>query len=336
MYVTRTPIAFLGDAARGFGAVVERARPRRGARRALDNAQRRALRPMTHCAAVETRGEGCSSMAVVHERLDGPDAWPDRTAGALGRPHGAAAAHGVGEPAGDAVRRSMLEALAAMPLAAGLDRSALRALADAGSLVRLARGDTAYAAGDAADTLYLVVCGKIQLWLPARDARSGDGGQRLLALVQPGDVFGQAEALLRRRRELTARAGEPTTLVVIERSRLEPALVRHPALAVALLRETSRWLHRLIGDLWRYGQDSAGRRLARYLLEHLVDMRGNAGRVHWTDRKAAVASQLSITPETLSRELGRLKSSTIVSEDAGEVVVHDIGRLRAVAADDAD
>ena len=88
--------------------------------------------------------------------------------------------------AGQNVREDPADVLSQAPLFAGLDDEAAAALRSSMSPVTLARGDVLFLEGEPGDRLYVVIDGKIKL-----GRASPDGRENLLAILGPGEMFGE-------------------------------------------------------------------------------------------------------------------------------------------------
>jgi len=91
-------------------------------------------------------------------------------------------------PNGPDQRRTsgMDDALHMAPLFAGLDNDAADALRSTMTEVELARGRMLFQEGDPGDALYVMISGKIKLVRKANDGR-----ENLLAVLGPGEMFGE-------------------------------------------------------------------------------------------------------------------------------------------------
>ena len=76
--------------------------------------------------------------------------------------------------------------LAHTPLFAALDEEAAAALRATMTDIRIEKGDTLFHEGEPGDRLFVIVDGKIKL-----GASSGDGRETLLAVLGPGEMFGE-------------------------------------------------------------------------------------------------------------------------------------------------
>ena len=95
----------------------------------------------------------------------------------------------------------------------------------------VAFGDIVFAEGDVGDSMYLVVAGKARV--VGRDVKSGEAS---LALLGPGEYFGEGALLSDDLRSSTIRASEDLVLLRLDREDFRLAATRCPALREAMLR----------------------------------------------------------------------------------------------------
>ena len=89
--------------------------------------------------------------------------------------------------------------------------SLLRDLAAHGSELHLIRGDVLFREGDVADSLYLVVSGRVAIAI----ANPIDHRETVVSLMDAGDLFGEMSMLDDGTRSALARALEPSTVFAI-------------------------------------------------------------------------------------------------------------------------
>jgi hypothetical protein len=97
-------------------------------------------------------------------------------------------------------------------------------------------GDYIYKEGDAAGGMYLVEEGKVEL------VRSFAGEEVRLAVVEPGDFFGDASLFEGTPRETSARAASAARLLKLEGPEVQDLLKRDPEIALRMVRRLSRRL----------------------------------------------------------------------------------------------
>lgn len=111
----------------------------------------------------------------------------------------------------------------------------LQALAQAGHSRDYQAGDIVFSAGDPGDGLYLVESGRVQI-----SALVSETEARVLAVIGPGDFFGEMAVLDDAPRSATARVEADTKAWFLSRDEFLQLLDRRPRLALDLIREFSR------------------------------------------------------------------------------------------------
>ena len=110
----------------------------------------------------------------------------------------------------------------------------LKALAVAGQTRTLVRGDVLFAEGDEPDQLYVVLAGRLAI-----ANRSVDGRESVLALMEPGDLFGELAMLDGLPRSAEARALEPSRVLAVPYGPVRALFEREPSLLWSVVRMLS-------------------------------------------------------------------------------------------------
>jgi CRP/FNR family cyclic AMP-dependent transcriptional regulator len=131
------------------------------------------------------------------------------------------------------------DVLASAPLFAALDAEAAAALRHSMIEVDLPKGEVLFTEGEPGDRLYVIADGKIKL-----GATSADGRETLLAILGPGDMFGELSLFDPGPRTATATALTDATLLGLGHDDLQPWLTGRPGVGPALLRALARRLRR--------------------------------------------------------------------------------------------
>ena len=161
--------------------------------------------------------------------------------------------------------------LGRMPVFAGLSDEARGALAERLSRRPERRSSVVFEEGEPGDRVFLILAGKVKI-----SRRSTDGRENLLAVLGPGDIFGELSLFDPGPRTATATAVTDVELASLEHSALKPWLTERPEAAELLLRVLARRLRRTneaMGDL--VFTDVPGR-VAKQLLD-LADRFGVPG-----------------------------------------------------------
>jgi NTE family protein len=134
--------------------------------------------------------------------------------------------------------------LAAVPLFAGLDEAALRAVEAELEFVSFAGGSVLFSQGDEGDDLYIVAAGRLRA-----SVRDSDGRDRVVAFMAPGETAGEMAVISGERRTATIVAARDSDVWRLNRASFESLLARYPAISLALnkllVARLRRAVHRL-------------------------------------------------------------------------------------------
>src|SRR4028118_1761445 len=124
-------------------------------------------------------------------------------------------------------------------LFSGLDDDAAESLRASMSDVRIRRGEALFREGDSGDRLYVVTDGKIKL-----GRSSADGRENLLAILGPGQMFGELSLFDPGPRSATATAVTDCALMSLGHDELLRWLTDQPHVARALLHQLAARLRK--------------------------------------------------------------------------------------------
>jgi CRP-like cAMP-binding protein len=148
------------------------------------------------------------------------------------------------------------------PLFTALDDEAAASLQAMMQPVRLARGEVLFAEGDQGDRLYVISEGKIKL-----GRTSSDGRENLLAILGPGEMFGELSLFDPGPRTATATSVGDSALIGLSNDALPGWLLQHPEVAAQLLRALARRLRRTNDSLADLVFSDVPGRVAKALLD---------------------------------------------------------------------
>ncbi len=128
-------------------------------------------------------------------------------------------------------------------------------------ITKYARSATVFAQGDPASDVFYVQLGSIKL-----SVLSKTGKEAVVAILGPGDFFGEGCLAGQPRRMATASALSASTVLVIEKSQMQAMIHSEPALAERFLTHMLARNIRIEEDLIDQLFNSSEKRLARALL----------------------------------------------------------------------
>ena len=220
--------------------------------------------------------------------------------------------------------------LANTPLFAALDDDAAAALRSCMNETKVARGRTLFNEGDPGDKLYVVTEGKIKLGRTAADGR-----ENLLAVLGPGEMFGELSLFDPGPRTATATAVTDTTVLGLGHGDLQPWLTGRPEVASHLLGALAQRLRRTNEAMADLVFSDVPGRVAKALLDlaRRFGVQAEDG-LHVTHdlTQEELAQLVGASRETVNKALADFASRGFLRLEARAVVILDIERLSRRAA----
>ena len=224
-------------------------------------------------------------------------------------------------------QRSMTDALAEVPLFAGLDSDGLASLVRGMRVRRFRHGETVFHIGDPGDALFIVMSGSIKITLPA-----DSGDEAILATLRPGDFFGELALLDGAARSATAIAIEPTQTFILPRDRFRELIATEPVMREALLATLAAEVRRLTHHVEElHFLDITGR-----LASRLVRLAAESGAARLADgsirlagplTQGDLAAMIGSTRQSVNKLLGIFAEDGVIRLEKDGIVVLDLDRL---------
>ena len=226
---------------------------------------------------------------------------------------------------------SMTDALAAVPLFAGLDATGLASLTRGMRVRRFRRGETIFHVGDPGDALFIVMAGTIKITLPA-----DTGDEAILATLRPGDFFGELALLDGAPRSATAVAIEPTETYILARERFRELISSEPIMREALLATLAAEVRRLTHHVEElHFLDITGR-----LASRLARLAGESGAAKLADgsirllgplTQGDLAAMIGCTRQSVNKLLGMFSDDRLIRLERDRIVILDLDGLARAA-----
>ena len=202
-----------------------------------------------------------------------------------------------------------LEILRRTPLFANLDDAAFALLTDDIQEIDLSRNAVLFYEGDQDDQLFAVLSGKVKLGRTAADGR-----ENMVAIMGPGDVFGEMALFDPSPRSTNAVAVSETRLAAIKHESFKRAQQLDPTISDQVIKTLARRL-----------------RLAKALLD-LADRFGRPATdgvlVAHELTQEELAQLVGASRETVNKALAEFVSRGWIRLEARAVVILDLPRLR--------
>ena len=212
------------------------------------------------------------------------------------------------------------------PLFASLDDEAFAALTEEITEVNLSRGATLFYEGDPGDQLYFIVSGKMKLGRTASDGR-----ENLVAVMGPGEIFGEMALFDPSPRSTSATAVSETRLDGLKHENLRKVIQRSPEVSAQLLQALARRLRRTNENLADLVFSDVPGRVAKALLD-LADRFGRPAAdgllVAHDLTQEELAQLVGASRETVNKALAEFVQRGWIRLEARAVVILDLQRLK--------
>ena len=218
-----------------------------------------------------------------------------------------------------------IDVLRRAPLFSALDDEAATALRGSLAETTLRRGEVLFHEGDSGDRLYIVLDGKVKL-----GRSSSDGRENLLAIMGPGQMFGELSLFDPGPRSATVTAVTDATFGSLSHEDLLKWLDGRAQVARGLLAQLASRLRKsndVVADL--VFSDVPGR-----VAKALIDLADRFGRtaddgihVHHDLTQEELAQLVGASRETVNKALADFASRGWVRLEPRSVVIMDLERL---------
>ena len=219
----------------------------------------------------------------------------------------------------------MDDALMQAPLFSALDAEAAAALRASMVERRVPRGSVIFSEGEAGDRMYVVLDGKVKL-----GQTSTDGRESLLAVLGPGEVFGELSLFDPGPRTATATAVTDVVVIGLGHDNLRPWLAGRPEVAESLLQALAQRLRRTNEALADLVFSDVPGRVAKQLLD-LADKFGQPSPegvvVHHDLTQEELAQLVGASRETVNKALADFAHRGWIRLEGKSVLICDSERL---------
>lgn len=213
-----------------------------------------------------------------------------------------------------------LDRLQAIPIFDCLSGTQLHLLARMSLERSYGKGMLVFLKGDQPTGLFVVISGTLKI-----ACQSTRGGEKVIDLPAPGQVFGEAALLLGSPYPYYAAALSPARLLYIDGAALFNLIGTSPTFAQRMMMHIAQGISVVLGDLEDYCMRDSRQRVARYLLDR--DDAGDGAPIGFPTLRHVLASRLGMTPESLSRAMRDLEEAGMIKATKRFTRVIDRERL---------
>lgn len=189
---------------------------------------------------------------------------------------------------------------------------------------RFGDGQTIFLRGDPGSSLMAVTAGRVRI-----SVSSSEGREVLLAVVGPGDVFGEMSVLDGGPRSADATAACDCRVLTLDRRDLQPLLHRSPDAALRLCQLLCERIRSATEKLEGLATLPVAARLARLLL---MQSEQHGPRVAVGLSQSDLGRLIGASRQKVNMHLGRWAADGLVDRHPGSLRIRDHGGLAEIAA----
>lgn len=218
----------------------------------------------------------------------------------------------------------VIRLLREVPYFTGLQQTDLAPLAAACRLRQYRTNQVIFHRGDPGDTLHMIRSGRVKIVLA-----SPSGEEVLLALMGPGDFFGELSLLDGRPRSATAITGGPTVTLTLAREEFIPVLLRTAALAHQVMLALGTRIRRtnlLLGDSAFLEVRSRVERRLLDLAKTTERIEQRAGSTGIRITQTELAAMVGASRESVNRILRSLEAKGLIALERGRIRLEGLNR----------
>ena len=213
--------------------------------------------------------------------------------------------------------------LSRVPLFSSLTPEEIQRIARGTREINATKGDILFHKGDLPTGFHLIAHGQIKLGFT-----SAQGTEKVIAILGPGQTFGEAVMFMDRPYPVFAQALNDTRLLHISKQVMLDELERDPRFSRKMIASLSVRLHHLITDVESYSLHSGRQRIIGYLLRDNPEPDTRALTVTLPTSKGTIASRLNLTQEHFSRILHELSEAGLIAVEGRKICIPDVEKLR--------
>ncbi|MBI5197787.1 MAG: Crp/Fnr family transcriptional regulator [Nitrospirae bacterium] len=222
---------------------------------------------------------------------------------------------------------SRLWYLKRIKLFSGLSEDEMKRMEQLTRMESVRRQQPVYFPGDPGDQVYLLKEGRVRI-----SRITEDGHELTLEILEPGEIFGELEALENSLRDTMAVALDDISLCVIRKDDFESFLQRRSDLSIRLTKLTGLRLKKIENRIGNLLYRDIPSRLAGLLLDLAEEMGKEEGgsiliRTRFTHQE--LANLIASTRETVTLTLGEFRKKGLIDFDRKRIIIRDKPGLTA-------
>jgi CRP-like cAMP-binding protein len=183
-------------------------------------------------------------------------------------------------------------------------------------------GEVLFREGESGEVMFVIQSGAVRI------TKEVGGDDKVLAVLGPGEFLGELAILNGKPRTATATVVESARCLVIDARTLEAMVARNAEIALRLIKKLAKRLDSAdtLIEILMHRDPKARVMLA---LSRHADAFGEPTEdgIRIRTTAAGIAQEVGVDPAAAEEVMGRLRRLRLAREEAGAIVVADVGRL---------
>ncbi len=215
----------------------------------------------------------------------------------------------------------IIKNLKTIPIFSGLPNEHLVKISSIASTSKFDKGEMIFHEGDKGNGFYMVEKGKVKVF-----KLSFEGKEQILHIYGPGNTFGEVPVFEGKNFPASSMALEKSVIIFLPRNKFVDLITATPGLGMILLADLSKRLRDFTIQIENLSLKEVPARLAAYILT-LSKEQQNEKQVTLPISKAQLANLIGTTPETVSRILKKMMSSSYIEVQTKTILINDLDGL---------
>ena len=212
-------------------------------------------------------------------------------------------------------------------LFSGLPLEKIRQLAKSASLGRYKKNVSLFEQGNKASAFFIVVNGKVSIFKV-----STNGQEQIIHIHSDGEIVAEAAIFDKIKYPASCKTIMPSLVIKVPKDAFIAMILENPELSLRILAAYSKRLREFVTMLGYLSLDKVEHRILRYLNAHKV-WEKDRYIVPMKMNKKELSHFLGTIPETLSRNLKKIKDSGLIAEDNKNFIIKDTKRINKLISE---
>lgn len=185
-------------------------------------------------------------------------------------------------------------------------------------------GEVVFKEGEMGDKMYIIQTGKMKVMTKVKDI------EKTLAILQPGDFFGEMAVIDKGPRSATVVATEDSRLVALDEKVFEMHMQTNPTIVKKILKKMSSRLRDTNKQIENLLVRDSNSRVANalYSLAHKHGVPCDTGiKMDYTFGPVELANHVGLEESKVNEILEKMDKAKVVHQDGGQIVINSLENL---------